>query len=155
MPYILTLIGFVFLLYVISRFMKQSHSPKVNAIFRYGFAVILGGLGFLILVRGNIAVGGIMGVIAFLSAQGGLWRFLGGEENSRHDPTSSRTKSATLKAIPLSREEALDILGLREGANAAEVKEAHHRLMMKIHPDQGGSDYLATRINQARDVLLE
>ncbi|HWB52045.1 MAG TPA: DnaJ domain-containing protein [Stellaceae bacterium] len=52
-------------------------------------------------------------------------------------------------------EEAYEILGLRPGAGASEVTAAHHRLMMQLHPDHGGTDYLATKINQARDVLLK
>lgn len=56
---------------------------------------------------------------------------------------------------PMTREEAYAVLGLKPGATADEVRDAHHRLMKKLHPDQGGSDYLAARVNQARDILLE
>jgi hypothetical protein len=51
-------------------------------------------------------------------------------------------------------DEALAILGLKPGASAEEIKAAHHRLMLKIHPDQGGSDALAAQVNRAKDVLL-
>jgi hypothetical protein len=51
-------------------------------------------------------------------------------------------------------DEAYAVLGLAPRASATEIKEAHRRLMVKLHPDHGGSDYLATQINRARDVLL-
>jgi hypothetical protein len=54
----------------------------------------------------------------------------------------------------MSVEEAYAILGLSPGVDADAIKEAHRRLMVKLHPDHGGSDYLATKINRARDVLL-
>jgi hypothetical protein len=54
----------------------------------------------------------------------------------------------------MSREEAYKILDLPQGASVDEVKAAHRRLMLKLHPDHGGSTYLATRINQAKDLLL-
>jgi DnaJ-domain-containing protein 1 len=55
----------------------------------------------------------------------------------------------------VSVDEAYAILGLEPGADAAAIREAHHRLMKQVHPDHGGSDYLAGKINRARDVLLQ
>lgn len=54
----------------------------------------------------------------------------------------------------MSREEAYAILGLKSGASADEIKAAHKRLMKDFHPDKGGSDYLAAKINAAKDLLL-
>jgi DnaJ homolog subfamily C member 19 len=54
----------------------------------------------------------------------------------------------------MSVDEAYQVLGLHPGATEAEIRAAHHRLMRTAHPDSGGSDWLATRINLARDVLL-
>ncbi|WVZ86325.1 hypothetical protein U9M48_033124 [Paspalum notatum var. saurae] len=53
----------------------------------------------------------------------------------------------------MNRREAALILGVRETANAEKVKEAHKRVMVANHPDAGGSHYLASKINEAKDVL--
>ena len=54
----------------------------------------------------------------------------------------------------MSHAEASEILGLPPAASRADIRAAHRRLMQAAHPDRGGSDWLAARINQARDVLL-
>ncbi|CAH58500.1 molecular chaperone DnaJ [Ehrlichia ruminantium] len=55
----------------------------------------------------------------------------------------------------LSRQEALEILGLQNGVTHEQINAAYHKLMKSIHPDRGGSPYLAQKLNEARDTLLK
>ncbi|GLK71793.1 DnaJ domain-containing protein [Ancylobacter dichloromethanicus] len=71
------------------------------------------------------------------------------------DGQAGRRSADTPRRGAMTEEEAYQILGLQPGTGADEIRKAHRSLMKKLHPDQGGSNYLAARVNEAKDVLLD
>ncbi|MFO1434249.1 MAG: DnaJ domain-containing protein [Candidatus Competibacteraceae bacterium] len=101
-------------------------------------------IALIVLVRGGAAVLLPMGLVLLPM----LFRYwhsresVPPNENSRPD------------YVNLEREEAYRVLGLSPGASREAIKAAHRRLMQRVHPDHGGSDELAARVNKAKDLLL-
>src|SRR6185312_7369154 len=83
---------------------------------------------------------------AYLDRRDAGWR-----EHAQADAASGRGGAPR---GPMTHEEAYQILGLEPGAKAEEIVRAHRTLMKRIHPDQGGTNYLAARVNEAKDTLL-
>jgi hypothetical protein len=84
---------------------------------------------------------------AYLDRRDPAWR-----EHAQGNPGAGQGGATPPGA--LSKEEAYQILGLQPGADEKAIREAHRALMKRLHPDQGGSNWLASRVNQAKDVLL-
>ena len=102
------------------------------------FAAKLFPLAFMIL----LAAGGITGIE--------IWR----ERSIRELEEETQTPPASGVAGLLGVDEAAQILGVDPTANADDIKAAHKKLIGQLHPDRGGSDYLAAKINDARSTLL-
>jgi hypothetical protein len=101
-------------------------------------------------------IGALLAVAVPFVRQFGLWlmqRYL-----SRSQASNEQDQSPGKPPMPhqtLTPEDAMKLLNLEPGFSPADLVQAHRRMMQKNHPDQGGSDYLAAMINQAKDVLLK
>jgi DnaJ family protein C protein 19 len=127
------------------RAFERASVTSVKSLFTWIAA--LGGLSLALLLiltgRGGVALGALtlFGPLLYQQWQAARGRRIGGSAPGR-------------SSGPMTREEAYQVLGLHQNATQSEIREAHRRLMRGAHPDAGGSDWLAARINQARDILL-
>ena len=79
-------------------------------------------------------------------------RFPAWRQDAQGNATGGQRRAAS--SSKMTEEEAYQILGLQPGAGRDDISRAHRGLMKKLHPDQGGSTYLAARVNEAKDTLL-
>lgn len=98
----------------------------------------LGPLAFMVL----IAAGGVMAIETWRA------RTIANDQQSGQNLPTKPGKAMTL-------DEASAVLGISPEASPDEVRAAHRKLITQIHPDKGGTDYLASKINEARDMMLE
>lgn len=103
----------------------------------------------LLALRGQCDAQSLSLLEAYLDRRAPAWR----ENAERHDGARGAGGQG-FGGGAMAEEEAYQILGLEPGAGADAVRTAHRTLMKKLHPDHGGSSYLAARINQAKEVIL-
>jgi hypothetical protein len=117
--------------------------------------VALGGLSLAALLlisgRGPLAVSGL---VMFGPLIWQRWRAAHGAGKTPGANTRGTEPPPRRGSGAMTVDEAWQVLGLQPGADATAIRAAHRRLMRGAHPDSGGSDWLAARINQARDILL-
>jgi hypothetical protein len=162
LPHVIaTLLGCLCLLVMMGALGQVSKAPKITS------TAGLKRLG----IWGAAIAGLLLAAMLFLTGRGGfaiaalvflaplLWSWvLEAKPDRPNKPHRSSGRSSGRPsgrpAAGMSRSEALEVLGLSPQATPGEIRAAYLRLMATAHPDHGGSDWLAARINQARDVLL-
>ena len=119
----------------------------------------------LLLVRGDWGIGLGLGLFGmYLLGQVLPWplsslagQFDGAATSGREHMQADSDTGLGMRPAPSSKmteQEAYQVLGVARGATVTEISRAHRSLMKKLHPDQGGTTYLAARVNEAKDVLL-
>lgn len=140
MPYLLLALGVIIGAYVLYRFFLRASVAEIKAFGMVAIALTIIAAIFFMAITGRLP--------AALALVAGLVPFLG-----KLMP-KNRTEQSE-KPVTLSRAEAYEILGLKDDANKTEIKAAYKKLMKKVHPDQEGSEWMAAKLNAAKDLLLD
>ena len=143
---------------------KISNAPadkRKKLIFQSTAGVIIGAL-VVLAATGRMhwlyAIGGT--IAAFMPRVISALRYLPLINRFRQQSTQNNTRQSGQQSAgranpgKMTVAEAREILGVKADASREEIIKAHRRMMQKVHPDRGGTDYLAAQLNQAKDTLL-
>jgi hypothetical protein len=128
-------------------------------------AILIGGGGLLLLMvltgRIHVLTAAVAALLPLLRKLPALLKYLpfiqrtlNGQAGHSSTESESHQRAGSDVSGQVSEREACEILGVEPGCHRDEIVMAHRRLMQKIHPDRGGNDYLAAKVNEAKRVLL-
>ena len=131
--------------YLALKVLRHADTKKLARLLsRLGIGIAIIAIILLIVTQKLHFAAGLLGIVLALISSW-LRGKVGPEEAAKKSLESGRG---------LSRPEALEILGLEDGADEEQIRQAYHRLMKQAHPDQGGSEWYAKRLNEAKRRLL-
>ena len=141
---------------------KRTSGPSFSIYWWLGAAlvalVLLRFGGAWLVAAGGIVAAAVRALVPLLRLLHVVQAFRGATGSGHAGPAGAGAPPGASGAVPpraqrMTRKEALDVFGLDDSATREDVQREYRRLMRKIHPDLGGSSYLAAKINEAKDVL--
>ena len=144
MPYLLLVFGLLIGAYALYRFFIKADTMQIKALFLTAALTAVVIALFYMALTGRLAAA-LVSCLALIPFAVSWLRER--EQQKSTPPPNINTEIAT-------REDALEVLGLKDGASETEIKAAYQKLMKKVHPDHEGSEWMAAKLNQARDLLL-
>lgn len=146
MPYVLLILGLIIGVYALYRFFLKANVRQIKSLFLAALLLALCIALFYMAVTGRlIAAIALIPPLAPI-----LW---GIYKEWKHKDADSAPPAGDNEVKTV--QQALEILGLEDGASEDDIQKAYKRLMQKIHPDNEGSEWMAAKLNQARDLLLK
>ncbi|NCT40988.1 MAG: DnaJ domain-containing protein [Alphaproteobacteria bacterium] len=145
MPYLLLVFGLLIGAYALYRFFINANIQQIKALFLAACIATLVIALFYMALTGKLAaaLGLATAIVPFVFA------YL--RERNLHDASSASGTQSEINT----RKDALEVLGLHDDAGADDINSAYKKLMQKVHPDHEGSEWMAAKLNQARDFLLK